>query len=105
MYSASSECFSYDDPYQPKELPVEYLSGIEKLTCRMFNNNDSLFYSPLFSDQGEVHITEKTAMRSLRNEHREAKEKLVITFNLQNVINVTSCRNKFILLQKKINFV
>ena len=55
MYSDSSdsECFSYDAPYQPKELPAEYLSGIEKLTCRMFDN-DSPFYSALFSDQGEV---------------------------------------------------
>ena len=55
MYSDSSdsECFSYDDPYQPKELPAEYLSGIEILTCMMFNI-DSPFYSALFSDQGEV---------------------------------------------------
>ena len=50
-------CFSYEDPYQPKELPAESLSGIEKLTCRMFNN-DSPFYSALFSDQDQGEVAE-----------------------------------------------
>ena len=36
----------------------------------------------------ETHIIETTQMRNLRNEHRQAKDKLVITFDLENVINV-----------------
>ena len=36
----------------------------------------------------ETHIIETTQMPNLRNEHRQAKDKLVITFDLENVINV-----------------
>ena len=36
----------------------------------------------------ETHIIETTQMPKLRNEHRQAKDKLVITFDLENVINV-----------------
>lgn len=39
-------------------------------------------------DPYDSHIVEKTAMRTLLNSHREAKNALVVCFDLQNVINV-----------------
>ena len=40
--------------------------------------NNRIFVSEEHVHEHNVHITEKTAMRSLLNKHREAKEKLVI---------------------------
>ena len=64
--------------------------------------NNGIFVSEERVHEHEVHITEKIAMRSLRNEHREAKEKLVITIDLQNVINVPHAEISSFFYRKKL---
>ena len=39
-------------------------------------------------DAYDKHIAEKTEMRNLREVHRDSTEKLIICFDLENVINL-----------------
>ena len=79
--SSDSECFSYDHPYQPTELPVEYLSGIEKLF-----NNDSPFYSALFSVQGEV--AEVNEEISYVEDEKNASNNVGIPMDLEPTVDI-----------------
>ena len=58
------------------------------LSCEIFRvAKKEAFFIPERLNEKSKHITEKDAMMKERNLAREDKDKLVIAFDLQNVIN------------------